>query len=112
MKTFGTAAQDDGVARLDAKCRRIGRYIRPTLINNTDDTERDSDALDSAEPFGRCQSAMHAANRASGSSMIVSSTGSHRFLRGSASSMSRSSIALHSSRAFASCSHVFDHWQR
>ena len=42
MNGFTATAKDGGVARLEAKCGGINRDVRPSLINDPDDTQRHS----------------------------------------------------------------------
>ena len=46
MKAFGAAAQDGGVARLQAQPARIRRHVRPRFVDDPDDPERCCDARD------------------------------------------------------------------
>ena len=43
---LGAAAQDRGIAGLEAERRGIGRHVRPALIDDADDAERHAHALD------------------------------------------------------------------
>jgi hypothetical protein len=45
-EAFGTAAQDDGIARLQAQRPGICRDIRPALINHADHAKRYAHAFD------------------------------------------------------------------
>ena len=47
MEALGTAAQDDGITRLDAERSCVRRDVGPTFINDADHTKRHGDSLDS-----------------------------------------------------------------
>ena len=43
---FLAAAQDHGVARLDANRRRVGRHVRPRFVDEKHDAQRHADLVD------------------------------------------------------------------
>ena len=45
-ETFGAAAQDHGVAGLEAERTGIGRHVGPALVDHADDAERHTHTLD------------------------------------------------------------------
>ena len=46
MEAVGAAAQDRGVAGLQAQRAGVGRHVRPALVDDADDAERRAHALD------------------------------------------------------------------
>jgi hypothetical protein len=45
MQALGAAAQDDGIAGLQAQRARIRRDVRPALVNHADDAQGHDDTL-------------------------------------------------------------------
>ena len=46
MEALATAAQDGGVARLQAQSTRVGGHVGPALVDDADDTQRHRDPRD------------------------------------------------------------------
>ena len=61
FETFRAAAQDGGVARLEAQPARVRRHVRPAFIDHADHAQGNADARD-LEPIRPLPRGDHAAN--------------------------------------------------
>src|SRR5262249_51822390 len=62
VERFLTAAEDDGVAGLDAQAHRVHGDVRPRLVNEEDDAERHADLVD-VQAVGTDVAVQYAADR-------------------------------------------------